>query len=393
MSETEDTAAGAAPAPETEVSAVDDVSSEVTRKLKLSDHSQSIIDESNKLLGMGPSNGAPRSPIRSRSSSPDNSILTASMNRYPLHTPAFPRITFDDMVDESIKDRKPSWKQLQESIQDSYHKAKRTVERNREQTEFMDSQLNRRRARRSESPFAHLDGESFLPRKPSWFASGAMEPRGLGSSHNVYAAPAVGSSQGIESRYDRHANDIEARLLKTTILPEHMKTITRREFRKAPEPSAGSASEQYADETDFETFMPRPYYSRPNRNDPDYFDFDLQHSVDMYKRPEGRYVPRGPQDWETKLLGEMKGKGSAPLSGYLFTKGDSDYRTNGSSYLSAALRTPSFWEHRFSSIGKEVRESNPVSMESIERNRPVPSRFTEYRDPDHEGYVDPYDSD
>lgn len=39
--------------------------------------------------------------------------------------------------------------------------------------------------------------------------------------------------------------------------------------------------------------MARPYYSRPNRDDPDYFDFDLQHSVDLYKRPEGKYVPRG----------------------------------------------------------------------------------------------------
>ncbi|TMS36824.1 hypothetical protein L596_003902 [Steinernema carpocapsae] len=298
------------------------------------------------------------------------------------------------MVEESIEDRKPAWKQLQESIKDSYHKAKRTVERNREETEFLDSHLNRRRARRSESPFAHLDGESFLPRKPSWFASGAMEPRGLGASpKGVYAAPAVGSSQGIESRYDKQANDIEARLLRTSCLPEHMKTITTREFRRGPEPSTGSASEQYADETDFQTFMPRPYYSRPNRDDPDYFDFDLQHSVDMYRRPEGKYVPRGPQDWETKLLGEVKGKGSTPISGYLFTKGDSDFRTNGSSYLSAALRTPSFWEQRFASIGKEVRDSNPVSMDSIARNRPVPNKFTEYRDPDHEDYVDPYDSD
>jgi len=53
--------------------------------------------------------------------------------------------------------------------------------------------------------------------------------------------------------------------------------------------------------------MPRPYYSRPNRDDKDYFDFDLNHSVDMYeffrnqindlnrnssyRRPEGKYLP------------------------------------------------------------------------------------------------------
>jgi hypothetical protein len=38
------------------------------------------------------------------------------------------------------------------------------------------------------------------------------------------------------------------------------------------------------------------------------------------------------------LLSEYKAKGEVPLSGYLFTKGPSDYRANGTSYLSAALR-------------------------------------------------------
>jgi hypothetical protein len=42
----------------------------------------------------------------------------------------------------------------------------------------------------------------------------------------------------------------------------------------------------------------------------------------------------------------------------------------------------------FESIGKEVRDSNPVSMDSINRNKPVASRFTEYRDPDYEGLSD-----
>lgn len=36
--------------------------------------------------------------------------------------------------------------------------------------------------RRSESPFSYLDSESFIPRAPSWFASGAMQPRGLNLS-------------------------------------------------------------------------------------------------------------------------------------------------------------------------------------------------------------------
>lgn len=90
----------------------------------------------------------------------------------------------------------------------------------------------------------------------------------------------------------------------------------------------------------------------------------------------------------------MKGKGDAPLSGHMFTKGDqTDWRSNGSSYLSAALRTPSFWEARFSNIGKEVRDRPTVTMESIAKNRPVPNRFTEYRDPDLDGYDSPYDSD
>jgi hypothetical protein len=45
-----------------------------------------------------------------------------------------------------------------------------------------------------------------------------------------------------------------------------------------------------------------------------------------------------PQHWETKLLNDYKAKGDAPLSGYMFTKGPSDYRAAGTSYLSAALR-------------------------------------------------------
>ncbi|RCN30543.1 hypothetical protein ANCCAN_23687 [Ancylostoma caninum] len=51
----------------------------------------------------------------------------------------------------------------------------------------------------------------------------------------------------------------------------------------------------------------------------------------------------------------------------MFTKGDPDWRTNGSSYLSAALRTPKFWEQRFESLGKQVRDSNPISLDSINR--------------------------
>lgn len=172
-----------------------------------------------------------------------------------------------------------------------------------------------------------------------------------------------------------------------------MKTLTTKDFRNAPKPSPGSATEQDLDDAESSIYFPRPYYSRPTRRDPDYFDFDLNHSVDLYRRPEGKYTPRGPQGWENKLLDEARSKGDAPLSGYLFTKGESDWRANGTSYLSAALRTPKFWEQRFESIGREVRESNPVSLDSINRNKPVPSRFTEYRDPDFEDYEDPRDDD
>lgn len=66
-----------------------------------------------------------------------------------------------------------------------------------------------------------------------------------------YAAPNVSSSLGIEARYDQKAVDIEARLLKTSILPNSMKSMTTRDFRNGPTPAPGSISEAFADETDF----------------------------------------------------------------------------------------------------------------------------------------------
>ena len=74
-------------------------------------------------------------------------------------------------------------------------------------------------------------------------------------------------------------------------LPSRYRT-TAKEFRRAPEPASGSLTEAYLDEAET-LVVPRPYYSRPNRRDPDYFDFDLQHSVNLYRKPEGRYIPRG----------------------------------------------------------------------------------------------------
>jgi hypothetical protein len=69
------------------------------------------------------------------------------------------------------------------------------AERHKEMNEFMDVNLNRRRTRRSQSPFTHLDSESFLPRAPSWFASGAMQPRGLRSSASLASVDFGGSGR------------------------------------------------------------------------------------------------------------------------------------------------------------------------------------------------------
>ncbi|VDO26894.1 unnamed protein product [Brugia timori] len=382
-------------------------------------------------------------------SEPTSSSLsfTSSSNRYPMHMPSFKRIDFSNFNDSLIEERKPAWKLWQDSIRDSYYtledskqilKVRRTAEKSVEETAFNDTQLVRRREKRSDSPFEELSIRSPSVQRPSYHVfypqtTGIYHETGLSRKETVlknnisnisgpYAAPAVLSSKGIEAHYNKKASDIEAHLLKTTILPNSMKTITVRDFRNGPAPTPGSVS----DETDFQvclldpTFMPRPYYSRPNRNDPDYFDFDLQYSVDLYKRPEGKYVPRGPQIWEEKLLRESSSKGDVPVSTYMFMKtkikakitkrepidsvkymemllkDDTDWRTASTSYLSAALRTPSFWEHRFQSIGREVRESNPISFDSLARltltnhilNKPIPNRFTEYRDPDYEDLSD-----
>ncbi|EYC24562.1 hypothetical protein Y032_0013g1971 [Ancylostoma ceylanicum] len=380
-------------------------------KNEMSNTSSSLIEESMRLLGLKSSVPPTVSAETLSAEGPIGPLdATSSMYRIPKAPPRFPRIDFDDRLEHLCDDKKPAWKTWQESVKESYHKAKRSVEKSKDETQFLESALTRTRRSKGESPFRQLDTSTgFIPsvRSRSSLTMPSLSDRSLfvssSSSHifssgsGPYAAPAVSSSQGSESRYERRANDVEAMLLKTTPLPAHMKVITAKEFRNAPAPSAGSASD--LDDYDFSRYCPKPYYSRPNRDDPDYFDFDLQHSVDLFKRPEGKYTPRGPQEWETKLLGEVSAKGSAPVSGYMFTKGDPDWRTNGSSYLSAALRTPKFWEQRFENLGKQVRDSNPISLDSINRrireikdrriNRPVPNRFTEYVDPDFEDYEDP----
>lgn len=74
------------------------------------------------------------------------------------------------------------------------------------------------------------------------------KPRGLKGPNSIDTAELPMMSQVIRAclfcKNDGHL----ARLLKTSILPEHMKTFTRKEYRNAPIPAAGSASEQYQDE-------------------------------------------------------------------------------------------------------------------------------------------------
>ncbi|KJH45525.1 hypothetical protein DICVIV_08442 [Dictyocaulus viviparus] len=380
-------------------------------ELEISKASSTLIDESMRLLGLRPSSASltllsesrtstnlPRSPAVGLSSN-------SSTTRFPIATPRFKQVDFDDRLANFGDDKKPAWKTWQESVKESYYKARRSVERSKDEKGFLESTLSPSKLSRAESSFEHLYTNSeFIPSvrsqcslmTPSLYdrtllVSSSSSGHVFAGGSGPYAAPAVSTSQGIESNYERRANNIEAILLKTAPLPQHMKTITTKEFRNAPAPSAGSASE--LDDYDFSRYCPKPYYSRPNRDDPDYFDFDLQHSVDLFKRPEGKYTPRGPQVWENKLLGEVGAKGSAPVSGYMFTKGDPDWRTNGTSYLSAALRTPKFWEQRFQSLARQVRDSNPLSLDSINRNRPVPNRFTEYTDPDFADYEDPRSCD
>ncbi|KAI6233789.1 hypothetical protein M3Y99_00869700 [Aphelenchoides fujianensis] len=318
------------------------------RRVQFSPQSQVLIDESERLLQQRPSVGDFRSKRATASSSAlestvgddddefggvpgtSNYLLSpsryrrsplvpsasaavlgdlATTPRYPLHTPAFPRIDMDDVRDEMVREKKPAWRELQESVKDSYRKAsncsnssshsfflqpQRTAERHKDMNEFLDVNLSRRRARRSQSPFTTLNSEGFLPRAPSWFASGAMQPRGLGTSASManidtagsgpYAAPALPRSKGIESRYDKMVDDVELRLLKTTLLPEYMKTVTKYEFRRGPQPSSGSVAEGILSDAEIAEFAPNPFYSRPSRRDPDYFDFDLEHSVNMCPR-------------------------------------------------------------------------------------------------------------
>jgi hypothetical protein len=105
------------------------------------------------------------------------------------HTPKFPRIDFDDWIEDELANRKPAWQELQEKVKSSYNKPRATAERNRQLNEFQDTQLSnlefnraRRRHQSVDLPFTeltHLDSESFLPRAPSWMMNDAIQPRGM----------------------------------------------------------------------------------------------------------------------------------------------------------------------------------------------------------------------
>ncbi|VDK39163.1 unnamed protein product [Gongylonema pulchrum] len=162
--------------------------------------------------------------------------------------PSFKRIDFDDALTE---ERKPAWKLWQDSIKDSYHTVRKNAERKVEETAFNNLQLARRCERRSASPFEELASHSAFVQRPS-YRTLCHQAAGVSHKTGPYAAPAVSSSQGIEAQYREKASDIEARLLKTSVLPDSMKIITTRDFRNGPTPTPASASEAFADETDFQ---------------------------------------------------------------------------------------------------------------------------------------------
>lgn len=101
----------------------------------------------------------------------------------------------------------------------------------------------------------------------------------------------------------------------------------------------------------------RRYYSRFDQGkDPDYFDFDLNHSVDLFRKPKLAVAPRDPTYFEHQLFNDksrMHGH-STTISSLMF-KGaeESESKAGGcktalqTSFISSALRTPSYWEYRY----------------------------------------------
>ncbi|KRZ05373.1 hypothetical protein T11_18004 [Trichinella zimbabwensis] len=98
----------------------------------------------------------------------------------------------------------------------------------------------------------------------------------------------------------------------------------------------------------------RRYYSRYGNNDPEYFDWDLDAAVSRVKEQQaisyGR-PPVQPRYWEHQLFKDMSYlQGEKLISPYLFNKTDDSTNFTKTSYVSSALRTPSYWTHRFENL-------------------------------------------
>lgn len=94
----------------------------------------------------------------------------------------------------------------------------------------------------------------------------------------------------------------------------------------------------------------RRYYSRYS-DDPDYFDYDLNHSVDLFRKNKSAYVPlNSARTWESNLFkGKSHTTGDSAISSHMFSGANKyeDNRYQNSSYISAALRTPTYWAYRY----------------------------------------------
>ncbi|KRZ73477.1 hypothetical protein T10_1293 [Trichinella papuae] len=98
----------------------------------------------------------------------------------------------------------------------------------------------------------------------------------------------------------------------------------------------------------------RRYYSRYGNNDPEYFDWDLDAAVSRVKEQQaisyGR-PPVQPRYWEHQLFKDMSYlQGEKLISPYLFNKTDDSTNFTKTSYVSSALRTPSYWTYRFENL-------------------------------------------
>ncbi|KRZ91786.1 hypothetical protein T08_4588 [Trichinella sp. T8] len=98
----------------------------------------------------------------------------------------------------------------------------------------------------------------------------------------------------------------------------------------------------------------RRYYSRYGNNDPEYFDWDLDAAVSRVKEQQaisyGR-PPVQPRYWEHQLFKDMTYlQGEKLISPYMFNKTDDSSNFTKTSYVSSALRTPSYWTYRFENL-------------------------------------------